>query len=40
MKEEDFRVLLVMDDYTLHASNVLKFGFILSVPDYPVPRGN
>jgi hypothetical protein len=24
MKEEDFRVLLVMDEYALHASSVLK----------------
>ena len=23
-KEEDFRVQLVMDEYTMHASNVLK----------------
>ena len=39
-EEEDFRVLLVMDEYTLHASNVLKLGFISGVPNYPVPRGN
>jgi hypothetical protein len=40
MKEEDFRVLLVMDEHTLHASNILKSSFISSVPDYPVPRDN
>ena len=39
-EEEDFRVLLVMDEYTLHASNVLKLSFISSVPNYPVLRGN
>jgi hypothetical protein len=39
MKEEDFRVLLVTDENTLHASNVLKLSFISSVLDYPVPRG-
>ena len=38
MKEEDFRLLLVMDEYTLHASNVLKLTFIASVPDYPTMR--
>ena len=37
-KEEDFRVLLVMDEYTLHASNILKLSFISSVPYYPIPR--
>jgi hypothetical protein len=40
MKEEDFRVLLVMDEYTQHASNILKLSFISSVLDYPVSRGN
>jgi hypothetical protein len=38
MKEEDFRVLLVMDEYTLHALNFVKLNFISSVPDYLVPR--
>jgi hypothetical protein len=40
-EEEDFThfsVLLVMDKYTLHASNILKLNFISSVPDYLVPR--
>jgi hypothetical protein len=40
MKEEDFRVLLVIDEYTLHASNILKLSFISNFPDNPVPRGN
>ena len=39
-EEEDFRVLLVMDEYTLHASNVSKLSFNSSAPNYPVPRGN
>jgi hypothetical protein len=37
-EEEDFRVLLVMDEHTLHASNILKLSFISSVPYYPVTR--
>jgi hypothetical protein len=39
-REEDFRVLLVMDEYTFHVSNVLKLGFISNVPYCPIPRGN
>jgi hypothetical protein len=31
-EEEDFRVLLVMDEYTLLASNVLLLSFISKVP--------
>jgi hypothetical protein len=39
-RAEDFRVLLVMDEYTLHASNILKLSFISSVLVYLVSRGN
>jgi hypothetical protein len=39
-EEEDFRVLLVLDEYSLHASNILKFSFISSVPDYHILRSN
>jgi hypothetical protein len=37
-EEEDYRVLLVIDEYTLHDSNILKLSFMLSVPYYPVSR--
>jgi hypothetical protein len=37
-EKEDFGLLLVIDEYTLHASNVLKLSFISSVLDYLVPR--
>jgi hypothetical protein len=36
-EEEDFRVLLI-DKYTLHASNILKLSFISSVSYYLIPR--
>jgi ketopantoate hydroxymethyltransferase len=39
-EEEDLRVLLVVDEYTQHASNILKLSFISHVLDNPISRGN
>jgi hypothetical protein len=39
-EEEDIRVLLVRDEYTLHASNIVQLSFISSVQYFPISRGN
>jgi hypothetical protein len=38
--KEDFGVMLIMDEFTLHASNVLVLGFISIDPNYLIPNGN
>jgi hypothetical protein len=38
-KKKDFRVVLVIDEYTLHASNAIKFSFISSVTYCLFSRG-